>query len=274
MGQSIKTWVGATVFVAFLIGVAGYFLLISPTRAATADTRANIDSESSRAVTLTTALETLKKQFEGLDDSRAALEGVSVQVPTTADGSAYRRVLAERAATSGVTIMSLQTGVPAPVTAPAAPAAGTDTAGTTASATPSPSPSPSPAAEAPATPTNAVTTATGQILVGIPLQMTVVGTYDAARAFIASLQGTEGRLFLVYTFNLAAQSDSPAGGGRPATVTGDVEMSLQGYLVVLTPNPSDAVPTEVTPTPTPSPEPLPSTERNPFVPLAPTTPVG
>jgi len=104
--------------------------------------------------------------------------------------------------------------------------------------------------------------------------MTVVGTYDAARAFIASLQGTEGRLFLVYTFNLAAQTDSPGGGGRPATVTGDVEMSLQGYLIVLTPNPSDAVTNEVTPTPTPSPEPLPTTERNPFAPLAPTTPVG
>ena len=86
-------------------------LLISPTRAATADTRANIEHRKrDRTIVLTKALETLKAQYAGLDASRAALEDVSVQVPTTADESAFRRVLAERAATSGVTIMSVTDG--------------------------------------------------------------------------------------------------------------------------------------------------------------------
>lgn len=267
MGFSIKSWVGLAAFVAVIIVLLGWLLVISPTRAATADTRANIESESNRAITLTTALETLKTQYAGLDASRAELEEVLVQVPTTADAAAFRRVIVERAATSGVTITSLQTGDAAIVTeAPAAAPATTDENGDAVTATPSATPEPDAAASS----TAAVTTSSGQTLVGIPLQMSVIGTYSAARAFIASLQGTEGRLYLVYGLNITTQPDSPTSGGRPATVLGDVEVAVQGYLLVLTADASDTTTTEVTP----SPEPLPSTERNPFAPLAPTAPVG
>ncbi len=142
---------------------------------------------------------------------------------------------------------------------------------------PSPSPSPSPAPSTANSP--ALQTASGQVLVGIPLELTVVGTYDAARAFIASLQGDKGRLFLIYGLNLVSQPEATGSGGRPDTVKGDVELSIQGYLLVLTPGPDDAVMSSgPTPSPapspapsagpTPSPAPLPSTERNPFAPIA------
>lgn len=273
MGQSIKTWIGATVVLAVLIAIAGWFLLISPTKAATADTRSNIDTETNRTVTLTKALASLKAQFEGLDASRTALADVMVQVPTSADTSAFRRVLEERASTTGVTLMSLQTGTAAAVVQAAQGTAGAAGSGAsaTSTATPSPSPAPSAAPTAPST----VTTASGQTLVGVPLQMTVVGTYDAARGFVASLQGTEGRLFLVTGFTVVSQADASANAGRPATVKGDVEVTLQGFLVVLTAGPDDVVTSPgATPSPTPSagptpsPSPLPSTERNPFAPIA------
>lgn len=267
MGQSIKTWIGATVVVAVLIAIAGWFLLISPTRAATTDTRVAIDTETSRTVTLTKALATLKAQFEGLDASRTALAGVIVQVPTTADTSAFRRLLEQRAATSGVTLTTVQTATAVAVVQVATGNSGAAASGTSASKTPTPSPSAAPVAPPKAT------TGSGQTLVGVPLQITLVGTYDAARVFVASLQGKVGRLFLVNGFSVVSQSDSPASGGRPATVKGDVELSLQGFLIVLTAGPDDVVTSPgatpaPTPGPTPSPAPLPSTERNPFAPIA------
>jgi Tfp pilus assembly protein PilO len=277
MGQSIKTWIGAAVVVAVLIAIAGWFLLISPTRTATADARANIDSEASRTVTLTQALNTLKTQYANLDATRASLAQVSVQVPTKADDSNFRRVIAERAASAGVTVVNLNTGAPVVVTPPAAKSGGSSTSGKSGTSTATPSPSASPSA-APSTGNGGASqTASGQVLVGLPLEITVVGNYGAARAFIASLQGVDGRLFLIYGLNLVSQPDSTGNGGRPTTVKGDVELSIQGYLLVLTPGPDDAVKTPgATPSPKPSPTasptpsapPLPSTERNPFAPIA------
>jgi hypothetical protein len=277
MGQSIRTWIGATVVVAVLIAIAGWFLLISPTRAATADARANIASEESRTITLSADLKALKAQYANLDATRAALAAVSVQVPTKADDAAFRRVLADRAASSGVAVISLKTGAYVAVTPPAA------KSGTSGSSTAPPSASPKPTASpgataspsaAPSTASGAAPqTASGQLLVGIPLEMIVVGKYDAAKAFIASLQGIDGRLFLIYGLNFVSQPDATSAGGRPDTVKGDVELSIQGYLIVLTQGPDDAVMSAVpTPSPTPSPAPsaapLPSTERNPFAPIA------
>ena len=270
MGQSIKPWVGLAAFVGFLIVVAGWFLLVSPTRAATADTRANIESESNRTITLTKALDTLKTQFKTLDASRAELEDISVQVPNAADAARFRRLIDERATTSGVTIMSVTTGVSTVVTQAAAPADTTATTGATGSETATPTPSPSPAAEAPASNVTAVTTASGQVLVGIPLEITVLGKYDAARAFIASLQVTEGRLFLVSGLGVVSQLESPGSGARPETASGDVELTIAGYLLVLTPGPDDVT----NPSDVPSPAPLPSTERNPFAPVVSSAPVG
>ena len=273
MGQSIKAWTGATGVVAVLIAIVGWFLLISPTIASTADIRANIESEGSRTAILTQQLKTLSTEYDNLDDTLAKLKDLSVQVPTTADAASFRRVVVERAATSGVTITLMSTGVSTAVTPPATTSSGTSTSGS-ATATPSASPSPSPSKSPTATDaTNAaatLATESGQVLVGIPLDVTIVGTYDAARAFIASMQGTDGRLFLVYAFNLVTQPDAPASNGRPATVSGDVELFLQGNLVVLTaPTSTDTGPVVVPVSPA-----LPSTERNPFTPVVQAAPVG
>ncbi len=269
MGQSIRTWIGGAVVVAVLIALAGWFLLISPTRAATADARDSFDTEASRTVTLSEALKTLKAQYANLDATLKALADVSVQVPTKADDSAFRRVLADRAASSGVTVTVLNTGDVTSVPEPAA------NSGTSGSSSAKPSPSPSAAPSTGSGP--AVQKASGQVLVGLPLEITVVGKYDAARTFIASLQGIEGRLFLIYGLNLVSQPDTIGTGGRPDTVKGDVELKIQGYLIVLTPGPDDVVMSagatpspkpSTKPAPTPSAAPLPSTERNPFAPIA------
>ena len=263
MSQSIKPWIGITALIAFLIVIAGWFAVIAPTRAATADTRANIESEQNRTVILTQALETLKAQYADLDASRAELDDLAVQVPSAAQTADFRRLLVERAQANAVTILSLTTGLPmaalaAVPTTPAQQPEGSDA--TTESASPSPSPAAQePTAQAPATPTTAE-----RRLVGIPVDMTVIGSYDSARAFIASLQATEGRLYLVSGLGLVSQIDAPGSGGRPDTSMGDVEVAIQGYLLVLTPAGANA--SEEGPAPTLPP--LPSSERNPFAPVS------
>lgn len=270
MGQSIKAWIGLTAVAALLVVVAGWFLFISPTRAATAETRADIELEQDRTVTLTKQLDTLKAQFATLDESRAKLEALKVQVPNAAETAAFRRTLADRAAQSGATILSVNTAVSTAVEPTAAtekPAE--DTAATDAEAdADAAQATPSPAADEPATATATPTTASGPMLVGIPLEITLVGTYNSARAFIASLQTTEGRLFLVNGLGVVTQTDGPASSGRPATVKGDVEFTIQGMLFVITPSSdvvedSDGEDGEVVPPL------LPTTERNPFAPVGP-----
>ena len=264
MGQSIRAWIGLTVVVALVVVVAGWFLLISPTRASTAEARANVQSEEDRSIVLTKALDVLKKEYASLDASRGKLGALTLQIPSTADTAEFRRTLVDRATQSKVTIVSITAGVPTTVDASAGkPAPAAKTAATN-SAAPTPAPTPSPAATAP----SSGSTLSGQVLVGIPLDIKVVGTYDAARAFIASLQTTKGRLFLISGLGSVTQLDNPAANGRPATVKGDVEVSIQGMLLTLTPlNAQSSDSTGATASPTPSPSPLPSTERNPFAPV-------
>lgn len=265
MGQSIRAWIGLTAVVALLVVVAGWFLVISPTRANTAETRAIEQSEQDRSIALTKALETLRTQFASLDESKAELDALKVQIPTTAETADFRRLLSDRAAQSGVTILSISTDIPTAADASAAGAAAASTTAPGDSASTSATPTPTPeavAAPAPAAPT----TSSGEVLVGIPMEIAIVGSYGAVKAFIASLQTTEGRLFVISGLGLVSQLDSPASAGRPETVKGDVEVAVQGLLLALTPSTADAADTSDA-SPAPSPSPLPTTERNPFVPV-------
>lgn len=269
MGQSIKAWIGLTLVVALLVVAAGWFVVISPTKAATAETRASVDSEMSRSLVLAKDLSTLKAQNAILGKSKAELAALTTQIPTSAGLAAFRRSLVERAQASGVTILSISTDVSTAVNVAAATpqAAAAPAPSSAGAATPSPSPSPSPSPEAPTTAATPATTVDGQVLIGLPLSISVVGTYDAVRSFIASLQTKDGRLFLVSSLGLISQLDNPASLGRPETVKGDVEAAIQGFLFALPQVATDSKDAGGVPTPLP----LPTTERNPFAPLAPAT---
>lgn len=266
MGQSIKAWIGLTAVVALLIVGAGWLLVISPTQTATADTRAQIETEENLAVTLNSALADLKAKAEVLDESKAELQDLRLQLPGSPETVAFRRLTDQRAIAAGVTILAINTDIPTVYTPGAAPAAPAPTSpdGTAApEPSPSPSPSPAPAETGDAVPPATVTTTSGQMLVAIPMKITVMGTYEGARAFLASLQDPTGRLFLISGVGLVNQLEASATSGRPATSRGDVEVSINGMLLVLTPaagllvEPEDDV--ELPP--------LPYTERNPFAPV-------
>lgn len=232
MGRSkTSTWVGGTVVVALLLLVAGWFLLVSPVLASASETRsAAADVESDNDMTRQ-RIETLKAQFETLDESKAELAALQLQIPTTGQLSDYLRQVDEQAVARTVSLTSVAPGAPelyAPVTGAAPAEAAVDATATGDVAT-------DPAADAAATtaPAPAAGTTAPAGMVDVPITLTAVGSYANVMSWIQSIQEQTDRLLLVTTVTGTALDDAPAGGGKPATVKGDVEATVTGYLYVL-----------------------------------------
>ena len=262
MGRSkTSTWVGGAVVVALLLLVAGWFLLVSPVLASASETRsATADVESDNEVTRQ-RIQTLKAQFETLDESKAELAALQLQVPTTGQLSDYLRQVGEQAVAHTVWLTSVAPGAPelfAPVTGAAAPAATAPDATATGDA------AADPAADAATTtaPAPAAGTTAPAGMVDVPITLTAVGSYANVMAWVQSIQEQTDRLLLVTTVVGTAQDDAPAGGGKPATVKGDVEVSVTGYLYVL---PDDESIPMVTPEETEATLPGADPNRNPLL---------
>lgn len=216
----MSTWVGGTVVLALLLLVAAWFLLISPVVTAAGETRQ--EAADLRATNEQTRLqvEVLKQQFETLDESKATLAELRLQVPTTAEISAYLRQVDAQATAHEVTLTSLTPSTPE-VFSPAA-AAGTSSSADEASS----------GTDASSATTTTTTTAPAG-MVDIPVSMTVVGSYTNVMAWVQSIQQETDRVLLVTTVTGTGQDDAQAGGGRPATSVGDLEVTVAGYLYVL-----------------------------------------
>ncbi len=249
-------WViGTAVLVAALLA-ASWFLLVSPAFAQAAETNTTAEQVEADNALREQRISILAEQFANIETYRSELATLRASVPTDDDLAAYLRELTAAAEAHAVTLLSVTPSTPAAfvVAAPepaATPAAeGATGAADDAAAT-------QPAATAP----SAVADGT----VSIPLTLSVVGTFDNVRAFLATLQTGTQRLLVVESVSGASQPDAAAGGGRPATTLGDLEIMVSGALFVL---PDDAT---TVPAPTEeAPEvPLPAAPegKNPLVPL-------
>jgi Tfp pilus assembly protein PilO len=262
-------WVAGTAIVAVVILIASWFLVISPKLSAAQDDRAQTETVKQHNDVLSTQLATLKKQFAGLETTRSDLAALRKQIPTSAQLTDYLRKLSDLATTHTVIITSVMPGGAIPfVAAPAAIA--------TAATAPKPTPTAAAtaAAGAPAEPTDTTAATTPPPARGIPgldvisVSITVVGTYPNLLAFLSDVQSTTDRLFLVTGLTATAQQKSAAGGGRPATTPGDLELKIDGFAYVL----QDLRGVDpVTPPVTGSLQ-VPDPAKNPYVPLAGTTP--
>lgn len=255
-------WVIGTVLLEVVILVAAWLLLVAPKLGEVADTRAAHEDALVQQELLRQRLATLREQYEHIDEYRAELASLRTQVPADAALAAYVDELQALATGAGVTIVTLAPGEPvtfgagqptAPAPAPAEGEDGSTDADATADgdATDEAAPAPQPAAP------------TGPVLVSVPVTMNVVGTYDAAATFLASVQEGAQRLFLVTSTSFVRLDEADATGGRPAVADGDVELTVTGQMYVL---PQDAAAVPV-PEETTEPEPLPSSSRNPFAPV-------
>jgi hypothetical protein len=262
MGRSkTGTWIGGTGVVALLLLVAGWFLLVSPVMAAAGETRAAAEDVEADNATARTRIETLKGQFADLDASKAELAELQKQVPTTGQLAAYLRQVDEQAVAHGVVVTGVTPSTPelfAPIQAAPAAATATDgTTDTTAADGTDADGSTTAAAPAPAAGTGAPTG-----MVDVPITMTAVGSYANVLGWVQAMQEQTDRLLLVTSVSGTAQDETSAGGGKPATTVGDVELTITGYLYVLPGD--DSIPTV---TPEEREEQLPAADpnRNPLV---------
>ncbi|MCC2314821.1 type 4a pilus biogenesis protein PilO [Cellulomonas xiejunii] len=260
-----STWIGGTVFLVLLLGAAAWFLAISPAFVAAAEVREETVQTEERNEILHLQVATLAADFAKLDQHKAELASMRVQVPTSAELADMLRQVDQVATTHGVTVTSLSPGVPVTVVPPASAAAPPPPADETEGSTDEEAEqsadadetAPAPEAVAP------VAVAVPAGMVAIPLSITVLGTYDATIAFVDDLQNALPRLVLVTDFTGTAQKEATESAGKPATAPGDQELVVSAFTYVL-PDPWAAAP-DAEPAPAALPATVPG--KNPLVPV-------
>ncbi len=222
---SARAWVAGTVVVALLLLVASWFLLIGPVRAEAAELRDETVSVEQQNAALQARTAELRRQFASLPTEQQKLEGLQEALPSDVALPTLLRDISQYARQSGLTLMSVTPGTPAPVVDPAAAAA---------AAAPGPAPAEggetapapvegeepaSPDAAAPSTPAGPTTTA-------IPITTTVIGEFFDAQSFLRLLQTEMPRAYLVRDLSVTAEDGGDASGGRPVTMAGDVTLTI------------------------------------------------
>lgn len=263
-------WVVGTLFGVLVVFAVTWFLVAGPRFAAADETMLQAENTRSQNEILALQNVQLKSDFAKLEEYRAEVATLRAQMPADAGLAELTREVDRLAEANGVFLLEITPGagqafLPAPPPIPATPA-------------PAPAPAEGEGGEvstesetgtvadvaegtAPAAP---VAPLTPEGMVAVPLGMRVVGGYAETTAFLEALQTQMSRLYLVTKADATRQTDQEATPSRPATTAGDLELSISGFTYVLL----DLAP--VTPPvegEEPAPAPLPSSDRNPFVPL-------
>ena len=276
MGTSKTTyWVVGAALLALLVVGGGWMLLIQPQLQAASDTRSEADQVEAQNLVQQDQVDALRVQFENISTFEARLAQMQEQIPTEDELIEFNQTIVDLSIQHGVLVTATTaaggepvipvTPAPAPEAAPA-PADDTvvEAADSAAEATDEQTET-TEGAGAPA-PTDPVVDAV-EGLISIPVSVSVLGTAENARAFADSLQTTIPRLLLVEKLTSTALPEADAAEGKPATVLGDVELTISGYIFVLrgtapsadAPGEEPDEPAEIAPLPQPS-------GTNPFAP--------
>ena len=212
----MRTWSLGAAGLAFLVLVAGWFLLISPTKAKVSDLQTQTASQKQTNVGLATQIAQLKLQNKNLPKQEAKLAEIRQHLPATPALPTFVRTLTTIAHESGVKLVLVTPTAPVVVTAQApAPVA-------TPSASASASGDGSGGEIAPAAP---IAVPTG--LKEIPVTITVSGGYYNIVRFLTKVEGLK-RSMLVYSINVVP-GDAPkteADGSTPGP-TNPLKASIQ-----------------------------------------------
>lgn len=277
-GARAGGWIAGTIVLILALGAATWFLVAGPVFARAAETQFLAADQQAQNDLLVLQNAQLAQDFDKLDQHRAALAAAQAQIPPSGQIVVYLRTVEALATASGVDVVQLSPGIPQtvvpaiapapvePATDPAAedPADGEDSEGTeqedaaedvggTAGATDG------------ATGVDPLAPAVPEGFIAVPVTIKVVGPFANATSFLRLLQTGTERLTLVTGLDGTRQVAAEASGGRPAVADGDIELTVSGFIFTLL-DPAQEVPVpadgEV-----PAPTPLPTTDRNPFVPL-------
>jgi Tfp pilus assembly protein PilO len=208
-----RLWLLLTVPAVLLVFVAGWFLVVSPKRAAADAVRVQTN-DVARNVALTQArLAELKRRAADLPAQQDAMAKLEQKVPNGPQLPALQRALAISARAAGVTLVTTAPGAPTVFggsqTSPAAAA------------------QPSAAAQ---TPTGAAgtTTAATDVVYTVPLSIVVTGEYAAVQRFVSQLEQMQ-RALLVKGFGLEQVKD-----GGDTVSSGSLKLDIKGQVFVST----------------------------------------
>jgi Tfp pilus assembly protein PilO len=199
---------------AVLLLVAGWFLVIAPGRAATAELQAQTEVQQQQAQQLRSRISLLKKQAEEVPAQEAILAGVQAQLPATASVPTLIRSISAAAADASVTMSGLTPERPVPIEiAQEAPTAPVDEP----AADELENPEAEDATDAqPAQPSQAT-------VQRLPLTITVCGTFAQLRSYLSGLEGLK-RVMAVN--RLSINRGSCTSGGPESDLTANVSASV------------------------------------------------
>lgn len=204
--QAEKLWLGGTGAVALLLVVIGYFFLINPQRAQTADVEDQVSSAQLQGTTLQSRITSLTSQTKKLAAYQRALAQARQALPSSDDLNAtpqLLRSLQQIGRLTSTSVSSLTVGAPAAVEAAVA---ATDPAAAPASSSESSAaPGVPPAAPAPT-------------LYSVAITATVAGSSSHLDAFLAKLQHDQPRAVLISAVTIGSQSQGGPGGGSGGTL--------------------------------------------------------
>ena len=225
------TWIGGAVFLGFVIAVAAWFLLISPTFATASESRTQAEATRQQNEIAAMRIVKLKADFAKLPEYKAELAGLEDQITVEKDLGTYFTALNDLAVAHSVVIVSVAPALPVafvtavPIVVAPVVAEPTDT---TTSETPADVAAAAAAAVLP------VDTGVPAGFVSIGYSIDVVGTNANVIAFLDDVQvKADSRLFLVSGLTATTLTAAEAGGGRPAVADGDQEFLVTGFIYVL-----------------------------------------
>lgn len=248
-----RAWIAGTVFVAVVMLVAAWFLLVSPVLASASETSDLATAQDDQNALEQVRITGLKADFDKLDAHKAELAVLRQGIPAQLDHSQFQRDIATIAVAHNVTVVSLTTSSSLKVevklpTAEAPAASETSETTTDGAATETPAAEPAPLVSD---------------MYEVPISIELIGTYENVLNFVTELQTVNPRLVLITGLEGTALKAAEASGGAPATTDGDLSVVLTGQMYVLLDDAAVATGEEPAP-PTELPVPAPGT--NPMLP--------
>lgn len=226
-------WTVGTVFLALIISAVTFFFLIMPRLDAATEAREMAEQEQARIDQLTIELAGLKRDFENIEEFRAELAALRVQVPTEMLLNELTRQVEGLAIQAEVFPLAITPATPYDILAPKV------------AAPPPPDPEAEDGeagdeAEEPATEEGTAPTPQPDLGItlppgfyAVPVQVTIIGGFDETVTFVENLQTTNPRLVLVNGIVGTVQEQKGAENGRPAVEDGDLETRLDFVAYVL-----------------------------------------
>ncbi len=260
-------WMLGAIVISILVAAGVYALLISPELDKASTARSEFASAQDFNDLLDTQILAAQAAAKNVDDWKAEIAAIRLDLPPTPEQSALERLLNDSLGKEGLPTLSISYGIPLEVAAPAlpTPADGNTTTDATATADPTATAEP-----------NADTGATGDATAGgdssapvtdlfqTSVTISTAGKPTALMRFLLDMQTQNERFFTVTNFSISRSAAVDAQPAQPALEAGDWVISITGSVYNLF-DPELSLPTKEPAATTPyAGEAVP----NPFVPIS------